>query len=200
MATNHTTNYQLNLWEPGDSFLREEFNQNSQKIDAALGALAGAAAAAATRVKLLELTSTQNSQQVDLDVSSIDWTAWACLELHSCMPGQVQNDSMTSELRVNGGSFSYLGGIQNVLSHGMDHGLFSRLWLKWDGGFLFAVHRTLKAHYASTLTFSDTQGAGVLRLSAAPQTLSMVLNTSGTLSPSDNYYLPGSRLTLWGIK
>ena len=40
MATNHTTNYQLNLWEPGDSFLREEFNQNSQKIDAALGELA----------------------------------------------------------------------------------------------------------------------------------------------------------------
>ena len=72
MATNHTTNYQLNLWEPGDSFLREEFNQNSQKIDAALGELAGAAAAAATRVKLLELTTTQNSQQVDLDVSSIE--------------------------------------------------------------------------------------------------------------------------------
>ena len=37
MATNHTTNYQLNLWEPGDSFLREEFNQNSRKLDAALG-------------------------------------------------------------------------------------------------------------------------------------------------------------------
>ena len=40
MATNHTTNYQLNLWEPGDSFLREEFNQNSQKLDAALNTLA----------------------------------------------------------------------------------------------------------------------------------------------------------------
>ena len=40
MATNHTTNYQLNLWEPEDSFLREEFNENSQKIDGALGALA----------------------------------------------------------------------------------------------------------------------------------------------------------------
>ena len=37
MATNHTTNYQLNLWEPEDSFLREEFNENSQKIDGALG-------------------------------------------------------------------------------------------------------------------------------------------------------------------
>ena len=39
MATNHTTNYALNLWEPTDAFLREEFNENSEKIDAALNAL-----------------------------------------------------------------------------------------------------------------------------------------------------------------
>lgn len=38
MATNHTTNYALNLWEPQDDFLREEFNENAQKIDAALTA------------------------------------------------------------------------------------------------------------------------------------------------------------------
>ena len=36
MATNHTTNYQLNLWEPQDDFLRSEFNENTQKIDAAV--------------------------------------------------------------------------------------------------------------------------------------------------------------------
>ena len=36
MATNHTTNYALNLWEPTDAFLREEFNENTQKIEAAL--------------------------------------------------------------------------------------------------------------------------------------------------------------------
>ena len=38
MATNHTTNYQLNLWEPTDSFLREEFNENFGKLDAAVAA------------------------------------------------------------------------------------------------------------------------------------------------------------------
>ena len=36
MATNHTTNYNLNLWEPTDSFVREEFNENTTKLDAAL--------------------------------------------------------------------------------------------------------------------------------------------------------------------
>ena len=38
MATNHTTNYNLNLWEPTDKFSREEINENTQKLDAALGA------------------------------------------------------------------------------------------------------------------------------------------------------------------
>ena len=38
MATNHTTNYQLNLWEPTDKFSREEINENSEKLDAAVAA------------------------------------------------------------------------------------------------------------------------------------------------------------------
>ena len=36
MATNHTTNYALNLWEANDKFVREEFNENTSKIDTAL--------------------------------------------------------------------------------------------------------------------------------------------------------------------
>ena len=41
MATNHTTNYQLNQWEAGDQVLRTEFNQDNQKIDTALAGLDG---------------------------------------------------------------------------------------------------------------------------------------------------------------
>ena len=36
VASNYTTNYQLNQWEAGDQVLRTEFNQDNQKIDAAL--------------------------------------------------------------------------------------------------------------------------------------------------------------------
>ena len=36
MASNYTTNYELPLWEPQDSFLRTEFNEAHQKIDDAL--------------------------------------------------------------------------------------------------------------------------------------------------------------------
>ena len=42
MATNHTTNYQLNQWEATAQVLRSDFNQDNQKIDAALKANADA--------------------------------------------------------------------------------------------------------------------------------------------------------------
>ncbi len=40
MATNYTENYQLPIWAAGDAFLRTEFNEANEKIDAALGVLA----------------------------------------------------------------------------------------------------------------------------------------------------------------
>ena len=43
MAT-YTENYQLHQWVPEDDFLRTDFNTDFQKIDAALGAKAEAAA------------------------------------------------------------------------------------------------------------------------------------------------------------
>ena len=33
----YTNNYQLHQWEPGDNFLREDFNHDFAKIDTALG-------------------------------------------------------------------------------------------------------------------------------------------------------------------
>ena len=43
MASGQTTNYGLHKWTAEDRVRREEFNQNSDKIDAALAALAGGA-------------------------------------------------------------------------------------------------------------------------------------------------------------
>ncbi len=37
MSTNKTKNYNLHAWEPGDDFLRSEFNENFAAIDTALG-------------------------------------------------------------------------------------------------------------------------------------------------------------------
>lgn len=38
MASGYTTNYGLCQWQGADAFLREEFNQDNEKIDAALKA------------------------------------------------------------------------------------------------------------------------------------------------------------------
>lgn len=45
MATNHTTNYQLNQWEATDQVLRTDFNEDNAKLDAALKSQADAIAA-----------------------------------------------------------------------------------------------------------------------------------------------------------
>ena len=42
MSTNQTERYNLHLWEPGDNFLRAEFNENFEAVDAALGGKIGA--------------------------------------------------------------------------------------------------------------------------------------------------------------
>ena len=43
MASGYTTNYSLCQWQPEDSFLREEFNQDNARIDAAIAAVGAAA-------------------------------------------------------------------------------------------------------------------------------------------------------------
>ena len=47
MASGYTVNYGLCQWQPEDKFLREEFNQDNEKIDAALKAAEDKAAVAA---------------------------------------------------------------------------------------------------------------------------------------------------------
>lgn len=42
MSSQKTEHYGLNLWEPQDSFLRTEFNENSEATDAALASKYGA--------------------------------------------------------------------------------------------------------------------------------------------------------------
>ncbi len=41
MSSQKTAHYRLHAWEPADSFLRAEFNENFSAIDAALAALEG---------------------------------------------------------------------------------------------------------------------------------------------------------------
>lgn len=42
MSSQKTEHYQLHKWEPGDDFLREEFNENFEKLDKATAGKVGA--------------------------------------------------------------------------------------------------------------------------------------------------------------
>lgn len=52
MASGYTANYGLCQWQPEDKFLREEFNQDNEKIDAALKAAEDEAAAESGRLRI----------------------------------------------------------------------------------------------------------------------------------------------------
>ncbi len=51
MASNYTANYGLCQWEPGDKFLREEFNQDNEKMDTVLERAEGKADRALSGLK-----------------------------------------------------------------------------------------------------------------------------------------------------
>ena len=71
MATNYTANYGLCQWEPEDNFLREEFNQDNAKIDAALAELeSGKADSNSVNSSLEEVNS--RFEGVDSDIAGLE--------------------------------------------------------------------------------------------------------------------------------
>ena len=79
MASSQTSNYKLNQWAASDKFLRTEFNSDNSKIDAALKAINTRAVAA--RVKLAERTLSSAAGSVTIDLSSVQMSSYAQLEL-----------------------------------------------------------------------------------------------------------------------
>ena len=63
MATNYTSNYQLNQWEPTDQVLRTDFNADNAKLDAAIAELESGKA---DQSALSALSSTVTSLSLNL--------------------------------------------------------------------------------------------------------------------------------------
>ena len=71
MATNYTTNYQLNQWEPADAVQRVEFNQDNAKVDAALKALSDQVVQKANQSAVNTLISAVNQKADASTVSDL---------------------------------------------------------------------------------------------------------------------------------
>ena len=74
MATNQTTNYQLNQWEPTDAVQRVEFNQDNAKMDAALKALSDQMVQKANQSALNTVISAVNQKADASTVSALSQT------------------------------------------------------------------------------------------------------------------------------
>ena len=71
MATNQTTNYQLNQWEPTDAVQRVDFNADNAKVDAALKALSDQVVQKANQSALNTVISAVNQKADASTVSSL---------------------------------------------------------------------------------------------------------------------------------
>lgn len=95
-----TEHYGLNQWELADRIRMEDFNGDNEKVDAALAGLREEIAAVRGSVlceKLVDYTTTAAAQQVDIDVSGIDFTQYVRIDLSINDTGNTGN----LNLRVN---------------------------------------------------------------------------------------------------
>ena len=77
MASNYTTNYQLNQWEPADAVQRVKFNQDNAKVDAALKSLSDQVVQKANQSALNTVISAVNQKADASTVSDLSQTVAA---------------------------------------------------------------------------------------------------------------------------
>ena len=135
MATNHTTNYNLNLWEANDKFVREEFNENTSKLDAAIKAVDTKANTKADQtaltaetnartaavqslesrkagfVLLKEVSVSSQVTELNINVSDINWGAWQYVFMDIEMSGHGR-----MKLLPNGSTAAYYNSGSNYNS------------------------------------------------------------------------------------
>lgn len=84
-----TEHYQLNQWEKTDRILREDFNEDNRKIEAALCSV--------PYTKILHVKTETAQQTVDLQVADLKLVQYASVQLYCSIPCQ----GVTVNLRVN---------------------------------------------------------------------------------------------------
>lgn len=89
-----TEHISLHQWESTDPFLREDFNEDNRKIDEAVGAVGEAL----FRVKLGQIVTKQDAQQVDVDLTEIDFSRYWEVEFR--LEGSLSNKGSVN-VRLN---------------------------------------------------------------------------------------------------
>ena len=176
-------------WAGTDRILVEEFNDNCDKIDAALKALEDAQ----TVVKLLDMTTTEVLSEVTLDLSGIDLTRYHKLDIW-LMPNLSGIGGRTARLYANGTDL--LCSTSAGYSAASLSGLCFHIYLGHSiGG---------SATYCY-IGFSDANGTDESTLRVSQITPDQLTSFRLTIEPTGNSTAPaqmeiGSTLQIYGLK
>ena len=197
-----TANYQLNQWDPEDRILREEFNGDNERIDAALAKLA-AAAAANPITKLVDVTTQMDTYDLQLEVSQIDFTQYRKIEFY--LETTMSNVDINLRLNALGESGDYVrgdlgpGGVCSTSS--VLTGWSARL-PQMQTAYLEFFPPNSGALVGCIQAYIYKNGGSNLHNALVSRAESVTWDTlrSIDLSTSLSKLKAGSRITLWGVR
>ena len=138
MATNQTTKYQLNQWEPADAVQRVEFNQDNAKLDTALKSLSDQVVQKANQSALNTLISAVNQKADASTVSSLSQTVAAKAE-QNALTEEINARTAVDTVLAQKAGMQLIQQIQLVESDGYVNQLLSIDWDQW--GIVWLVFR-----------------------------------------------------------
>ena len=181
MATNKTTNYQLNQWEKTDRILMDDFNADNAKIDAAM----------LGKKLLLDYTTEEEALTVEVPLTGVDWGSCAVAVI-KIIPSETQERPDDLWVYFNHYTNTYNGGCRQIVD-GSKLNYFSPANLNGASMiFLFVGHNP--NHDITCLTFhgSDVYACSFNSSLSDRTTLKIFNRNSGKTAA-------GTRVQIWGL-
>lgn len=186
-----TANYQLNQWDPKDRILREEFNGDNERIDAALSELN----VRDSVVKFREHVTEADADGIVLELAGIDWGAWQTVYLDIALLGDSNSAGLRAKAQLEGGgshlsmtSSSAESGFGSVYIGNAVTGVCSQ-----PARYIFQVGKNGAVQANATLT-----GCGSFASCWVSTTYNKL--TKFSLGVSRGLFSAGSRFTFWGVR
>ena len=196
-----TANYDLCQWDAEDRILREDFNRDNEKIDAAI-------ADAGFLAKLLDVTTQEPCTQLDLDVSSIQLDRYAKLLVRPMLRVADQIKSVEIFVRSNqntiyrdGSSYGYSVYLARCFAspENAAGGGGSEITLAEATMHLVAITDSYSGN-TSTAEFPFYERTAYSWNRSGPGNVLLPLETLNFYNPEGLQILAGSRILIYGVK
>ena len=174
MATNQTTNYQLNQWEPTDQVLRTDFNADNAKLDAALKSL-----------------SDQVIQKADASTVSALSQAVAAKAEQSALTEEISARTQADAVLAQKAGMQLIQQVQLVETNGYVNQPLSIDWDQWGSIWLvlrpkFSETTFYNAYFQSPIFTLAKRSMATLRFSCIPS-FTRIWKSTGTPGPDKRF-------------